>query len=62
MKQQDGEIRDLKQDRHRQKENAAFSKVIAAQSAAQKRAEEAAVLYNYGLTGFPRDDSEGSKI
>ena len=62
LKQQDREIRELKQDRHRQKEtNAAFSKVITAQSAAQKRAEGAAVLYNYELTGLPRDDSEESR-
>ena len=41
-----------------------FSKVITAQSAAQKRAEEAAVFYNFELTGLsrlPRDDSEKSK-
>ena len=62
MKQQDREIRELKQDIQRQKEtNAAFSKVITAQGAAQNRAEEAAVLYNYELTGPPRDDSLESK-
>ena len=62
LKQQDREIRELKQDKHRQKEtNAAFSKVITSQSAAQKKAEETAVLYNYELTGIPRDDAEQSK-
>ena len=62
LKQQDREIRELKQDKHRQKEtNAAFSKVITSQSAAQKKAEETAVLYNYELTVLPRDDSEQSK-
>lgn len=62
LKQQDREIREPKQDKHRQKEtNAAFPKVITALSAAQKRAEEAAVLYNYELTGLPRDDSVESQ-
>ena len=62
VKQQDREIRELKQDKQRQKEtNAAFSKVITAQGAAQERAEEAAVLYNYVLTGLPRDGSPESK-
>ena len=62
LKQQDREIRELKQDKHRQREtNAAFSKVITSQSASQKNAEEAAVLYNYELTGPPRDDSEQIK-
>ena len=62
LRQQDREIKELKQDRHRQGEtNAAFSKVITAQGAAQKKAEEAAVLYNYELTGPPRDDSEQGK-
>ena len=62
LRQQDRETRELKQDKHRQGEaNAAFSKVITAQSTAQKKAEEAAVLYNYELTGLPRDDSEQGK-
>ena len=62
LKQQDREIKEFKQDKHRQGEtNAAFSKAITAQSAAQKKAEEAPVLYNYELTGLPRDDSEESK-
>ena len=62
VKQQDREIRELKQDRRRQREtNAAFSKVITSWSASQKKAEEAAVLYNYELTGLPRDDSERGK-
>ena len=62
LEQQDREIRESKQDKHRHKEtNAAFSKVIKSHSAAQKKAEETAVLYNYGLTGLPRDDSEQSK-
>ena len=60
LKQQNREIKELKQDRQRET-NAAFSKVITAQSAAQKKAEEAAVLYNYELTGLPRDDSEQGK-
>ena len=62
LKQQDREIKELKQDKLRQREtNAASSKVITPQSAAQKKAEEAAVLYNYELTGLPRDDPEQSK-
>ena len=62
MKQQDREIRELKQDKQRQKEtNAVFSKVIAAQGAAQKRSEETSALYNYEPTGLPRDDSPESK-
>ena len=62
LRQQDRETRELKQDKHRQGEtNAAFSKVITAQSTAQKKAEEAAVLYNYELTGLPRDDSKQGK-
>ena len=59
MLQQSREIKELKKDKHRQGEtNAAFSKVITAQSAAQKKFEEASVLYNYEFTGLPRDDSE----
>ena len=62
MLKQSREIKELKKDKHRQDEtNAAFSKVITAQSAAQKKTEEAAVLYNYELTGLPGDDSEESK-
>ena len=62
MKQQDREIRELKQDKQRQKEtNAVLSKVITSQGAAQKRSEEAAVLYSYELTGLPRDGSPDSK-
>ena len=59
LQQQDREIIEPKQDKHRQKEtNAAFSKVITSQSAAQKQAEETAVLDNYERTGLPRDNSE----
>ena len=62
MMQQSREIKELKKDRHRQNEaNTAFSKVITAQGSSQRKAEEAAVLYNYELTGTPRDDSEESK-
>ena len=58
MLHQSKEIKELKKDRHRQGEtNAAFSKVITAQSAAQRKSEETSVLYNYELTGLPRDDS-----
>ena len=40
LKQQDKEIKELKRDKNRQQEtNAAFSKVITSQSAAQKKAE-----------------------
>ena len=35
--------------------------MITAQSSSQRKAEETAVLYNYELTGIPRDDSEESK-
>ena len=63
IKRQDGEIRELRQDKQRQKEtNAVFPKVITSQAAAQKRSEEAAVLYSYELTGPPRDDTPESKI
>ena len=62
MVYQSREIKELKKDRHRQGEtNAVFSKVITAQSAAQRKSEEATVLYNYELTALPRDDSEEFK-
>ena len=62
MMQQSRDIKELNRDRHRQGEtNAAFSKVITAQSAAQKKSEETSVLYNYELTGLPGDDSEEFK-
>ena len=60
--QQDKDIKELKRDKSRQQEtNAAFSKVITPQSAAQKKTEETAVLYNCELTGIPRDDAEQNK-
>ena len=42
--------------------NTVFSKVITAQASAQKKNEEAVVLYCYELTGLPRDDSQESKL
>ena len=62
IKQQDREIRELKQDKQMQREtNTVFPKVIASQGAAQTRSEEAAVLYSCELTGLPRDNSPESK-
>ena len=62
IKQQDREIRELKQERRMQTEmNAVFSKVLTSQGAAQKRSEETAVLYSYGRTGIPRDDTQEDK-
>ena len=62
LKQEDKEVKERKRDKRRQQEaNAAFSKVITSQSATQKKAEETAVLYNYELTGIPRDGAEQSK-
>ena len=66
---QDNEIRQLKKDREEERQerrrqtetNAVISKVITAQGAAQKKSEEAAVLYRYELTGLPRDDAPEHK-
>ena len=62
LRQQDKEIKEPKRDKSRQQEtNAAFSRVITSQSAAQKKAEETAALYNYELAGILRDDAEQNK-
>ena len=62
LKQQDREIRELKQERRTQTEtNAVFSNVLRSQGAAQKRSEETAVLYSYELAGLSRDDTQEDK-
>ena len=66
---QDNEIRQPKKDREEERQerrrqtetNAVISKVITAQGAAQKKSEEAAVLYCCELTGLPRDDAPEHK-